>query len=146
MTAAHPTRRDAVLANLRAWRTWPVRLARLWRRSLRFRTIVVTIALSSLAILVASVWMAIAIQNDLFQSRRDQVLSDARRATVSAQETFDSAAQSDTAQARTLMESVRGNLTRQSSSDLVSVSRIDPSPSALAPQDFTLGGDWDAHR
>lgn len=121
-----------------------MRLARLWRRSLRFRTIVATIALSSLAILVASVWMAIAIQNDLFQSRRDQVLSDARRATVSAQETFDSAAQSDTAQARTLMESVRGNLTRQSSSDLVSVSRIDPSPSALAPQDFTLGGDWDA--
>ena len=143
MTEARPARRDAVAASLRDWRTWPVRLARLWRRSLRFRTIVATIALSSLAILVASLWMAIAIQNDLFQSRRDQVLNDARRATASAQETFDSAAQSDTAQARNLMESVRSNLTRQSSSDLVSVSRIDPSPSALAPQDFTLGGDWD---
>ncbi|QEW00588.1 HAMP domain-containing histidine kinase [Microbacterium caowuchunii] len=141
--ALPPSRRDALLAQLRAWRTWPDTIAGLWRRSLRFRTLLITIALSSLAILVACVWMALAIQNDLFQSRRDQVLGDARRATTAAQETLDSAVQSDSAQVRNVMDSVRATLARQSFSERVAAFRIDQEPSSTAPQDFLFGGDWD---
>ncbi|MDF2555897.1 MAG: mtrB [Microbacterium sp.] len=142
---ARPTRRSAVLGGvLRNWRSWPDSLAGLWRRSLRFRTLVLTIALTALAILVACVWMALAIQNDLFQSRREQVIGDARRATVSAQATLDSAVQSDSAQVRNVMDSVRGTLVQQSASQRVTAFRIDDTPSSTAPQDFTLGGgDWD---
>ena len=35
----------------RDWRSWPDSLARLWRRSLRFRTVLITLALTALAIL-----------------------------------------------------------------------------------------------
>ena len=67
---------------LREWREWPDDLARLWRRSLRFRIVVITLGLTALAVLVACVWMALQVQNDLFVSRRDQVLVDSRRATA----------------------------------------------------------------
>ncbi|MEV7694794.1 MtrAB system histidine kinase MtrB [Microbacterium sp. NPDC089189] len=137
------TRRARVMRQLRAWRTWPEQVAGLWRRSLRFRTLVLTIALSTLAILVACVWMALAIQNDLFQSRRDQVLGDARRATTAAQETLDSALQGDASQVRNVMDSVSATLGRQSDSDRVAVFRVDQVPSPNAPQDFVLGGSWD---
>lgn len=137
-------RRVALARFLRDWRSWPASLAGLWRRSLRFRTLVLTIALSALAILVACVWMALAIQNDLFQSRRDQVIGDARRATAAAQATLDSAVQSDSAQVRGVMDSVRGILVQQSASQRVAAIRIDDAPSSTAPQDFIYGGDWDS--
>ncbi|WP_159501073.1 MtrAB system histidine kinase MtrB [Microbacterium sp. 18062] len=142
--AAPAVRRTWFAHTPRAWRTWPETLAGLWSRSLRFRTLVLTIALSTLAILVACVWMALAIQNDLFQSRRDQVLGDARRATISAQDRLDAAVQSDSVQVRNVMVSVRDTLVRQSASERVAVFRVDQTPSATAPQDFTLGGEWDA--
>jgi two-component system sensor histidine kinase MtrB len=73
------------------WRSWPDRVTVLWRRSLRFRTVVLTLALSALAIVIACVWMALAIQSDLLESRQQQVLEDARRATSEVQRTLDSA-------------------------------------------------------
>ena len=141
--AATPSRGEAFVAALREWRSWPDTLSGLWHRSLRFRTLVLTIALTTLAILVACVWMALAIQNDLFQSRRDQALGDARRATIAAQDTLDSAVQTDTAQVRNVMDSVRATLSRQSFSERVAAFRIDQTPSSTAPQDFISGGDWD---
>lgn len=123
------------------WRSWPDSLARLWRRSLRFRTILITVGLTALAILVASVWMALAIQNDLFQARKDQVLRDSLRATQAAQETLDAAAaQGDSLQIQNLWRGVRETLAEQSSSDMIAAFRIDRAPSQLAPQNFnTLG-------
>lgn len=123
------------------WRSWPDSLARLWRRSLRFRTILITVGLTALAILVASVWMALAIQNDLFQARKDQVLRDSLRATQAAQETLDAAAaQGDSLQIQNLWRGVQETLAEQSSSDMIAAFRIDRAPSQLAPQNFnTLG-------
>jgi two-component system, OmpR family, sensor histidine kinase MtrB len=123
------------------WRSWPDSLASLWRRSLRFRTILVTVALTALAILVASVWMALAIQNDLFQARKDQVLRESLRATQAAQETLDAAAvQGDSLQIQNLWRGVQDTLAEQSSSDMIAAFRIDRAPSQLAPQNFnTLG-------
>ncbi|WP_345801921.1 MtrAB system histidine kinase MtrB [Microbacterium sp. AZCO] len=128
-------------AGWRDWRRWPDELARLWRRSLRFRIVLITLALTAAAVLVACVWMALVIQNDLFDSRRTQVLTDARRATVAAQETLDNAAvqAGDTAQLQSLMNSVRAILIQQSSTDMIAAFRVDRT-ATQAPQDFTVGG------
>ena len=129
---------------LRSWRSWPDDLASLWRRSLRFRTILVTLALTALAVLIACLWMAIQIQNDLFVSRREQVLDAAQRATAIAQETLDSAVEGDSTQLQALMQTVSGSLAQQSASDAIAVFRIDTTPSQLAPQDFTRGPAFDS--
>ena len=127
-----------------AWRhpsTWVEGTSRLWRRSLRFRTVLITLALTALAILIACVWMALAIQNDLFQSRRNEVLDDSRRATVAAQATLDAGeVQGDRVRLQNLMRGVGDDIARQSSSDRVAVFRVDSAPSSIAPQDFTAGG------
>ncbi|HWM16531.1 MAG TPA: MtrAB system histidine kinase MtrB [Microbacterium sp.] len=125
----------------RNWRTWPDSLGSLWRRSLRFRTIMVTLALTALAILVACIWMALQIQNDLFQARKDQVLRDSLRATQAAQETLDAAAvQGDSIQIQNLWGSVQRTLAEQSSSDMIAAFRLDRTPTQLAPQNFTTPG------
>lgn len=128
-------------ARWREWREWPDDLGRLWRRSLRFRIVVVTLGLTAAAVLVACVVMALFIQNDLFVTRKDQALADARRATAAAQETLDNAVvqTSDSVQLQTLMNSVSAILVEQSTTDMISASRIDRT-AAQAPQDFTAGG------
>ena len=101
----------------------------------------VTLALTALAILVACIWMALAIQNDLFQARKEQVLADSQRATQAAQATLDAAAvQGDSIQIQNLMTSVRDTLAERSSTDMIAAFRIDRTPSQLAPQNFTTPG------
>lgn len=118
------------------WRTWPGNIAALWRRSLRFRTITVTVALSAFAIMVACAWMALAIHNDLFESRLSQVERDAQQATEAAQATLDSAAvDGDAVQLQILWSGVQQIIGQQSESDLIAAFRIDRSPSQIAPQD-----------
>lgn len=124
------------LTGWRHWRAWPGNLAALWRRSLRFRTIMVTLGLTALAVLVACVWMALAIQNDLFVSRKDQVLLNAQRTTAAAQATLDSVAGQDGVQLQNAMGLVRTTLNQQSTSDAYAAFRIGPA-STNAPQDFT---------
>ena len=127
---------DAVrLRSWRDWRSWPDTVAQLWRRSLRFRTVLVALALTALTILVACISMALAIQNNLFNSRRDQVLADSRRAADTAQTTLDDAVvQSDPVQMQNLLNSVVSSLAQQSSTDRIAVIRINTTPSQLAPQ------------
>ena len=127
----------APLTGWRHWRAWPSNVSTLWRRSLRFRTILVTLWLTALAVVVACVWMALAIQNDLFVSRKDQVLTDALRATAAAQLTLDSAStQGDSVQMQNVMNLARSTLAQQSASDVNAVFRIGP-PTPDAPQNFT---------
>ncbi|WP_194398526.1 MtrAB system histidine kinase MtrB [Microbacterium atlanticum] len=126
----------APLTGWRLWRAWPGNMAALWRRSLRFRTILVTIGLTALAVVVACVWMALAIQNDLFASRRDQVLVDAEQARAAAQRTLDAAVQSDAVQMQNVMTLAFTALRDQSSADMVAAYRIGP-PVPDAPQDFS---------
>jgi two-component system sensor histidine kinase MtrB len=124
------------LTGWRHWRAWPGNVAALWRRSLRFRTILVTLGLTALAVIVACVWMALAIQNDLFVSRKDQVLLNAQRSTAAAQQTLDSVTGQDGVQLQNAMQLVRATLNQQSTSDAYAAFRIGP-PSPNAPQDFT---------
>ncbi|QLD12587.1 MtrAB system histidine kinase MtrB [Microbacterium oleivorans] len=125
----------------RGLRSWPRRLSRTWRRSLRFRTVAVTLGATALTITVALVWMSLAIQNDLFDSRTSQLLAEAQRATLSAQSTLDAAeVGGDVVAIDNLMESVRTSIQRQSSTDRIAAFRISSEPSAIAPQDFDSAG------
>ncbi|KAA9085113.1 MtrAB system histidine kinase MtrB [Microbacterium radiodurans] len=125
----------------RGWRSWSRRLARTWRRSLRFRTLAVTLGATALTITVALVWMSLAIQNDLFESRTAQIMAEAQRATASAQSTLDAAeVAGDVVAIDNLMESVRNSVQRLSSTDRIAAFRISSEPSPIAPQDFDSTG------
>ncbi|MCR2813559.1 MtrAB system histidine kinase MtrB [Microbacterium sp. zg.Y1090] len=135
---ASPGARDAE-SRLRDWRSWPTELAFAWRRSLRFRTVLLTLGLSALAVLASFVFMALAIQNDLFQSRLEQVLDDASRTTQTAQATLDSAeVAGDPVAVDNLLVNV-STVARQASTQMTAALRTDTT-SPLAPQGFTTGG------
>jgi two-component system sensor histidine kinase MtrB len=122
---------------LENWRTWPARAVRSWRRSLQFRTIVVTLALSLFALLVSSFYMAITIGNDLFQSRVTQVQQDSARAIESAQNILDSSSDTGRASTQEFMGAAREEITRTSSSTMIAGYRAPgQEPSTTGPQDF----------
>lgn len=127
-------------ARWRDWRSWPDTFSGLWTSSLPFRTLLTTLALTSFAILVTFVAMALAIQNNLWESRKDDVLADAQRAVAVAQSTLSSAeSRGDRTALQALMSDVRAQLTSVSSSDMIAVFRIDDSPSPVAPTGFFIG-------
>lgn len=79
------------------WRGLVGRLARLWRTSLQLRTVAITVVLSGVAVGVIGAYMAVSVGANLFDSRRDQLLSASERASVAVQNLFNAASdQSDT--------------------------------------------------
>jgi two-component system sensor histidine kinase MtrB len=70
------------------WRSWLRRALRLWRTSLLTRTVAITLLLSTLAVGVIGAYIAISVGNNLFDSRRDQLLAQAARATGTVQNAF----------------------------------------------------------
>ncbi|MBI5161638.1 MAG: HAMP domain-containing histidine kinase [Micrococcales bacterium] len=72
-----------------AWRDQPRRLLHLWLRSLHLRAVVATVLLSSIAVTVIGGYVSTSVRNNLFDSRREQVVTQAGRATVSAEREFD---------------------------------------------------------
>ncbi|MET1053351.1 MAG: MtrAB system histidine kinase MtrB [Mycetocola sp.] len=119
------------------WRTWPARAARSWRRSLQFRTIVVTLALSLFALLISSFYMSLTIGNDLFQSRVSQVQQDSARAIESAQGILDSSSDQGRGSTQELMGAAREEIARTSSSTMIAGYRAPgQEPSPTGPQDF----------
>ncbi|CAI9392836.1 MtrAB system histidine kinase MtrB [Microbacterium sp. T2.11-28] len=141
MTSATGPVRTAALPTWREWRAWPDNVRYAWRRSLRFRTLAVTLGLTALTILVALVWMALAIQNDLFESRITQVEASAQQATLAAQTTLDSASIEGNAVAlQNVMSDVQNTQFRQAATDIYALLRISSAPSVVAPQDVEVGG------
>lgn len=135
------TARTAVAFSWRHPATWLEGSTSLWRTSLRFRTLLITLALTALVIMVACVWMALAIQNDLFQSRLNQVLSSSQRASAVAQETLDAAVpQGDRVRLQNLMTQSLREIAQQSASDRIALIRVDTAPSSIAPQNVSSGG------
>lgn len=131
---------------LRRLGTWPRRLrrraTRLWRRSLRFRTIVITTVSASAAILIATGWAALAIQSDLFDARRDQLLGDTNRAVAIAQQRVDAAAApTDRAAVWSLTRDMIDNLGANASTDLIIGIPVDGQASPDAPPSFQTWND-----
>jgi two-component system sensor histidine kinase MtrB len=106
---------------LRNWRSWPRNIVRLWRRSLQFRTIVITVALSAVAVVITGTYMSISIGNDLFQSRLTQVLSESNRAASAAQDIFDASDPSGAATVNSLLNSAKSAINATSSSRLIAL-------------------------
>lgn len=128
------------VAVLRDWRGWPSFTRALWRRSLRFRTLTITLLLTSTAILITCVTMALVIQNDLFESRKNEALEDAARAVNQAQVTLDSAALGDEPAAlQELWDSVQEDLRRYSTAEGFAGIRTDIDADAVALNGFSAG-------
>jgi two-component system, OmpR family, sensor histidine kinase MtrB len=61
---------------------------RLWRTSLLTRTVAITVLLSTIAVSLIGAYIAISVGNNLFDSRRNQLLAQADRATATVQSSF----------------------------------------------------------
>lgn len=70
------------------WRGVLRRALRLWRTSLLTRTVAITLLLSTVAVGVIGVYIAISVGTNLFDSRRDQLLGQAATATATVQNAF----------------------------------------------------------
>ncbi|HEY0260400.1 MAG TPA: MtrAB system histidine kinase MtrB [Lacisediminihabitans sp.] len=71
------------------WRSYPGRIVRIWRTSLQFRTVAITVVSSGIAVFIIGGFISISIGNNLFASRSNQVQDEARSAHNLAQEIFD---------------------------------------------------------
>ncbi|MBX9718719.1 MAG: HAMP domain-containing histidine kinase [Microbacteriaceae bacterium] len=77
------------------WRSLVARVRHLWRSSLQLRTVAITVFLSTIAVTIISGYMSISIATNLYDSRKSQAIAEARQATVSTQELFDSSVTSN---------------------------------------------------
>ncbi|MFF2274952.1 MtrAB system histidine kinase MtrB [Agromyces sp. NPDC058126] len=119
-----------------SWRELPRRLNALWRRSLQFRTVVITIALSSLAIFVIGLYISFSVASNLFQSQLDQSLAAANNATVAAQRILNSSVAADRGALQSLMSSTVRTVQTTSGSNSIVYFRV-PTETAVrdAPPD-----------
>jgi two-component system, OmpR family, sensor histidine kinase MtrB len=70
------------------WRATLARALRLWRGSLQLRTIALTLVLSGLAVTIIGGYVVTSVRGNLFDQYRDQVVAEANRAIVAAQQEF----------------------------------------------------------
>jgi two-component system sensor histidine kinase MtrB len=115
------------------WREPLRRLAALWRRSLQFRTVLITLALSGLAILVIGLYISFSVASNLFKTQLDQVLGSSNNATAAAQRLLNSSDATDRAAMQSLMDSTVKSVQASSGSSLIGVYRApdqDASPNA----------------
>ncbi|NQX14182.1 HAMP domain-containing histidine kinase [Microbacteriaceae bacterium VKM Ac-2855] len=109
---------------------------RIWRVSLQFRTVLITVLLSGIAIVSTGGYLSYSISDNLFQSRLDQVTADTYRATASAQNYLDAATVSNRQELEAVMSTVRTAVRDASSSALIAIVRSPgQEPSSIAPQD-----------
>ena len=98
------------------WREVPRRLAALWRRSLQFRTVIITLGLSGLAILVIGLYISFSVASNLFQAQRESVLEASNNATAAAQSILDVSPATDRASLQSLMGDAVSTITSISGS------------------------------
>lgn len=80
------------------WRgvTWLGRsIIHRWRRSLQFRTVLVTVLLASVALVAVGAYLSSQIASNLFQERLHQAENDTRSSVATVQNTFDGAQVTD---------------------------------------------------
>lgn len=133
---ASPATEPITLAPRGRWRELLHRVRRAWRGSLQFRTVVITVALSTVAILVIGLSLIFSFASNLFQSSLDQALDASNRASVSAQRLLDSSDASDPASVQAVFQAAIERVNTTSASSAVALLRVpDQSPSLNAPTD-----------
>ena len=78
-------------ATRRAWTDLTARVVDSWRASLEFRTVALTVVLAGVGASIIGTSISVSIGANLYDQRRDQVQSESLRATLLAQNIFDSA-------------------------------------------------------
>jgi two-component system sensor histidine kinase MtrB len=134
---------QAAFQNLdwRRVRLWPGEIARVWRRSLQFRTVLITVVLAGIAILVTGLVVSASVGNDLYQSRLREALRDTGRAQASAQATLDAAVPADPAALRLLLDSAVSSIQNATSTRLIAAFRAPGQPiDSSAPTSFSYFG------
>jgi two-component system sensor histidine kinase MtrB len=112
------------------------RIGALWRHSLQFRTVVITIALSGLAILVIGLYITFSIASNLFEAQRDRALDASNSAAAAAQTLLDSSDAADRVALQSVMDqAVRSVQTVSGSSAIAVLREPGQEGNALAPQD-----------
>jgi two-component system sensor histidine kinase MtrB len=71
------------------WRAALDRVRRLWRGSLRLRTVAITLVLSVIAVTIIGAYISSSVRNNLFDGRKEQVLLETASAAANAQSNFD---------------------------------------------------------
>ncbi|WP_159605619.1 MtrAB system histidine kinase MtrB [Agromyces humi] len=119
-----------------SWREVPRRLSVLWRRSLQFRTVIITLGLSSLAILVIGLYISFSVASNLFQANREAVLEASNNATAAAQGILDSSVASDRASTQKAMADAISTISSVSGSSDIGIFRAPgQDANAIAPSD-----------
>lgn len=134
--AANPAVRAARWARDRA-----SRFGTLWRRSLQFRTVLITLGLSSLAILVIGFTISFTVASNLFQAQVERVLASSATANAAAQGLLASSDAADraTVQADT-NSAIRTIISVSGSPDIALFREPGTAPTAIAPPDFLAPG------
>lgn len=94
-----------------------------WRRSLMLRTMTITGLVTGAMVAIAGIFMLTSISNDLYSSRRDQVIQDAARATFAAQRTLDSYDTADRSGLPSLSQSMKQVIQNTTASQMIYVRR-----------------------
>jgi two-component system sensor histidine kinase MtrB len=135
------TSTEQVFSPRRNWRHWLSTMRASWRTSLSLRTLVITVALTSATILVILVGMALFVQNDLFDSRKEQVLDESRRAVAYAQTRLASAVVDGEGGAlQELMLGAIDDIARISTSERIALFRIGAEGAPMVQVDVSTGG------
>lgn len=120
------------------------RIGTLWRRSLQFRTVLITLGLSSLAILVIGFTISFTVASNLFQDQVDRVEGATATATLAAQRILEASDAADRASVQAVTNSALQTAAGVSGSDDIALFRTPgTAPTAIAPPDFLspdLGG------
>jgi two-component system sensor histidine kinase MtrB len=128
----------------RGWRSWPARLAHVWRTSLQIRTVAITMLLTGLAILLTGMYLSYSVGDNLYQQRLDQALSDSSRATTTAQNQLNAADVTTSEAVKHLLDTALAAVQTSTSSRLVGAYRVPGQDTSFAaPLDFAstaLGG------
>ncbi|WP_438855305.1 MtrAB system histidine kinase MtrB [Agromyces sp. M3QZ16-3] len=138
-TAAGPAQRAA------GWlRERTRRLTTLWRRSLQFRTVLITLGLSSLAILVIGFTISFTVASNLFQQQVEDALGASTTAAAAAQGRLDASDATDRASVQAVTNAAIETVIGVSGSPDIALFRAPgTAPIGLAPPDFLspdLGG------
>ena len=119
------------------WRTALDRLRRLWRGSLRLRTVLITLVLSVIAATIIGGYISSSVRNNLFEGRKDQIVQEAGQAAAIVQDEFDGVGVSGDSQDFEGAQIAAGDAIRQSVSTtpLVAILRAPDQGGAAAIED-----------
>jgi len=118
-------------------RAWIDRFLRFWRGSLQLRTIVITVALSAIAVTIIGVYISTSVRTNLFDSRQQQVVAESSRATERAQEVFYTSAELSTDQdLEAVQKAATDAIARSSTASFIAMLRVpgQDSPSIMESQ------------